>query len=387
MKKGYKLLILLPAALLILFGYNGCKEDDDYDFSKIEPVVKLVTGNATPMQGRHYEFTATTRGGSTYAWESAQNAEIVAYPGAVGNWKTYVYFPDVIPAGSADPEVISVVETTMGGVQSEPKTFPITNVRPFKALDITGSEIVNAGFTSAYSASPSASDKIYSTYTWESTAGTITPDAIAPWKMSISFTNDDVSDSVVIYLIEATTKGMKDTSEYVIEVLEYCALENGVEDLIGVWSGEDAYYDAAITTSAATGDSVVIMGVNSMFILDFWGEEVTDEGDVKMAINEDGTVEIPSQYLFTTSYDNAPYEYWIEGEGRWNNCGEYPTITFTYTVYNFTDDYTLPTDYSSYFGGDVVFSADLVMDGGAPPTMKAYREAMKHLTVKRPQIR
>jgi hypothetical protein len=386
MKKGYKLLILLPAALLILFGYSGCKEDDDYDFSKIEPVVKLVTGNASPMQGRHYEFTATTRGGSTYAWESALNAEVVTYPGAVGNWKTYVYFPDVIPAGSADPEVISVVETTMGGIQSDPKTFAITSVKPFVALPIAGDTLVNAGFTSSYSVSPSASDKIFSTYTWESDAGTITPDATSPWKMSISFTNEDVGYATIL-LIEQTTKGMKDTSELKVHVLEYCALETGNEDLVGVWSGEDAYYDSEIVSSEADEDGVILKGVNAMFILDFWGEEVTDEGDVKMTVNADGTINIASQYLFTTLYDNAPYEYWIAGQGRWNNCGEFPTLTFTYTVYNKTDDYTLPADYSSYFGGDVVFTADLVMDGGAPPTMKAYREVMKQLTVKRPQIR
>lgn len=375
-------MILLPMALLILFGYNSCKEDDDYDFSKIEPVIKLLTGTAMPMQGRHYEFTATTRGGSTYAWESALNAEVIAYPGAVGSWKTYIYFPDVISTDE-DPEIISVTETTMGSVQSDPKTFQIDSVMPFKALPISGSAIVNAGFASSYSASPSASDKIFSTYSWKSTAGTITPDAAASWKMSISFSNEDVGD-VVIYLIEETTKGMKDTSEFDVEVLEYCELENGVDDMIGVWSGEDAEYDAGITTSAATGDTVVIMGVNSMFISDYWGEEVTDEGDVKMAVNEDGTVEIKSQYLFTTTYDNAPYEYWIEGEGRWNNCGEFPTLTFTYTVYNKTDDYTMPGDVGL---GIDVFTAILVMDGGVPAVTKAYSEAMRHLKVKRPQIR
>ncbi|MBN1143600.1 MAG: hypothetical protein JXA72_04230 [Bacteroidales bacterium] len=386
MKKGYKFLILLPAALLILFGYNGCKEDDDYDFSKIEPVIKVVTGAALPMQGRHYEFTATTRGGSTYAWESVLNAEVVTYPGAVGSWKTYIYFPDVISTDQ-DPEVISVTETTMGGIQSDPKTFQIDSVIPFTALPILGDTLVNAGFTSAFSANPSASDKIFSTYTWESTVGTITPDAAAPWKMSISFTNEDVGYTT-ISLIEQTSKGMIDTAELKVHILEYCALESGNEDLVGGWSGEDAYYDSEIVSSEADDKGVILKGVNAMFIFDFWGEEVTDEGDVKMTINEDGTVVIADQYLFTTLYDGASYEYWItKGKGRWNNCGEFPTLTFTYAVYNKTDDYTLPADYSSYFDGDVVFTANLVMDGGTPAVTKAYSEAMKLLTVKRPQIR
>lgn len=375
---------ILSVLIVLAFTVNACEEKDDYDYNKIIPAIQRIAGTVVPMQGRHYEYAATIRGGSTYAW-TLGDAEIVPITGIAGAWKTNIYFPNAITSADA-PEVISITETTMGGITSAAKTFTIDSITPFAALPISGPELVNGGFSASYFASPSALDKVFSAYTWETTAGTITPSATEPWKMQISFSNEDVGD-VVISLIEETTKGMSDTSYYDVTVLEYCALTENA-DMVGVWSGDDAFYAAEIESSEADEDGIILHGINSMFIFDFWGEDITEEGDVKMIINVDGTVTIASQYLFTTSYNSAPYEYWIEGEGRWNNCGEFPTLTFTYTVYNKTDDYTLPADYSSYFDGAVVFTAELVMDGGSgPEILKFLTNPLKNIDVKRTDIR
>jgi hypothetical protein len=252
----------LLATLLVLASIiTSCKEEDNYNYNKIYPIVKNIAGTAIPMQGRHYEFAATIRGGSTYAW-TATSAEIVPIANIEGAWKTYVYFPNIITTVD-NPEVISVIETTMGGISSNAKTFSIDSITPFTALPISGSILVNGGFSASYSVSPSTSDKLFSTYTWEATAGAITPSATEPWKMNIAFSNADVGD-IVISLIETTTKGMKDTSFYDVSVLEYCALTNN-DAMVGIWSGDDGFgtgvYPSAVTTSNATSSGVVIHGL------------------------------------------------------------------------------------------------------------------------------
>jgi hypothetical protein len=355
----YLLAILLALASII----TSCKEKDDYDYSKIYPIIKKVAGPAAPMQGRHYEVAATIRGGSTYAW-TAVNSEVIPIAGIEGAWKTYIYFPDVIPSGEDTAAIISVTETTMGGIVSDPAKFVVETVNPFAALPISGPTLVNGGFSASYSSSPSATDKLFSTYTWESTAGEITPSATEPWKMSISFSNSDVGD-VVISLIEETTKGMKDTSYFDVEVNEYCTLENANSDLIGAWSGDDGYdadiFASEVVTLLPTSTGISVTGLNFGWIANYWGETVTDGGTVLLTVDPSGTVVLDYQYCFITDYNGAPYEYWIQGEGRWNNCGPFPTLTINYILTNVTDGYDLP---SGYYPDSDVFTATLTMDGG-----------------------
>jgi hypothetical protein len=284
-------------------------------------------------------------------------SEIVLVESATGDWKTLVYFPDAIAAPAAAEE-IAVVETTMGGKISEPKVFSVPTILPFTAFSISGSTLVNAGFSSSYNATGLRElDKAHSTFAWKSTAGTITPSTTQPWTMSIRFTNDDVGE-VEISLIETNDKGLKDTSVLVVDVLEYCPLASN-EALIGSWSGDDGIpdgmYDSEIVTSDATQDGGTISGINAGWIFDWWGEAIIDGGSAFMIVNEDGTVKIESQYLFTTDYNGDPYEYWIEGEGRWNNCGDYPTLSINYTLENKTDGDVLP----EYYPGDPYYTIEM----------------------------
>lgn len=367
--KKFKYIFLLSIVGIVLS--NSCNEEE-YDFNSIYPIIHDVTGTAIPMQGRHYIFSATIRGGSTYEWDSELGAEIIALADITNQWKVNVYFPTAITTAD-DPEIIKVVETTQGGVESDTATFEIDSITPFTALPINGSLMVNAGFVSAYYASPSANDKVYSSYLWESDAGVITPDASESWKMDIEFANEDVGE-VELSLIEETTHGLIDTSYLTVTVLEYCALDNGPADLVGTWSGTDGFEDYAshppypsqVVTSSPTASEVSVYGLNFGWIEDVWGEAVIDGGTVDMIINVDGTIEIEYQYLFTTDYEGDPYDYWIVGTGRWNNCGTYPTLVIDYTLTNVTDGYDLPYDYYGYYGVSEldIFTARLLMDGG-----------------------
>lgn len=336
-----------------------------YDYNSIYPIIQEVNGPAAPMQGRYYEYTATIRGGSVFSWESALNAEIVPIEDVESNWKTHVYFPDDISTGDT-PEIISVTETTMGGITSEPAKDTVWSVAPFAALTISGSDVVNGGFSSRYLVSPSKLDKLYSSYTWEASKGEITSSADEPWIADIYFSNEDVGD-VLISLIEQNSKGMKDTSFMEVVVNEYCALDEGVDGMEGSWVGLDAWYESIITTEVS-GSDLAVSGMSVGFMEDWWGEEVTEGGTITMKVNEDGTVEIPRQYIYTTLYDGDPYEYEIEGSGRWNNCGESLALEIRYDIYyaneadDFMDGAGLAEYYSPAYLPTPYMTADIVLD-------------------------
>lgn len=108
--------ILFFAALALVIG--ACektdiqKANDEYDFSKVIPAVQGVNGpsNATQSFSESYSVNYF-RGGSTWSW-SATNATISST--SDDTREVDVLFTD---AGEA---VITVTETTLGGVTSEP---------------------------------------------------------------------------------------------------------------------------------------------------------------------------------------------------------------------------------------------------------------------------
>lgn len=368
------ILALSGISFILMLIISSCEKpaieaaQEAYDYNSIYPIIQEVTGPVLPMQGRYYEFTATIRGGSTFEWESVRSAEIVPIESVESNWKTNIYFPDYI-AKSESPEVIKVTETTMGGVVSEPYEYKIDSITPFTALPISGSDIVNGGFTSKYSVAPSELDKLFSTFTWTATAGEVSSPSGQPWIAEIFFSNEDVGD-VVVSLIEQNAKGMKDTSHFEVTVNEYCPLDGGMNDLVGSWSGTDAWFESQITIEVS-GSDLAVSGMNAGFITDWWGEEITDGGTITMTFNEDGTVEIPRQYIFTTLYDGDPYDYEIEGSGRWNNCGVSPALLITYDIYYADEEFAFPDGAGIaefYYGYDYLptpyMTADIVLDSG-----------------------
>ncbi|REE80435.1 hypothetical protein BX611_2077 [Lutibacter oceani] len=133
-------------------------------------------------------------------------------------------------------------------------------------------------------------------------------------------------------------------------------LANGVSDLAGTWAiGESytngTYYDEASFGATWDGTKLVASGLGQAMIDLFWGEPVVAGGDFDMIVSEDGTVTIPRQYIYTTIYAGANYDYEIEGSGTWVSlCGEPPVMKIQYDIYYPGDAVGLAETYAGYFG-------------------------------------
>lgn len=102
------------------------------------------------------------------------------------------------------------------------------------------------------------------------------------------------------------------------------------------WYGTDTefIYPSEVTTKLACDSSILITGLAVGWMVDFWGETIISQNDLKIIINEvAGTVTIPSQEYITTSYKGAVQKpYSIEGSGTYNKSGAFPTMTITYIL-------------------------------------------------------
>lgn len=153
---------------------------------------------------------------------------------------------------------------------------------------------------------------------------------------------------------------------YNLRRIEFCPLENGAADLVGVWKGTDA---TTIYTSGNAqvetyldGESLMITGLGFEWMTDFWGEEIIDGGTAELTVNGNGTVEIEEQYYMTTIYDGAEQDpYTIRGAGKWTNCGEYPTLIIEYEMNNYDTDWGAWT-FANGYSSDEIFTATLTLD-------------------------
>jgi hypothetical protein len=148
---------------------------------------------------------------------------------------------------------------------------------------------------------------------------------------------------------------------YNLKRIEFCPLVSGSADLVGSWSGEDAYYESVITT-VADGANLKITGMGVGFIEDWWAESVTALGSPVMTVSGNGLVNIPRQYLFTTVYSGSPYDYEIIGSGKWTNCGSSPTLLITYDIYYEGEADGLAKSYAGYLGGIPYLTAEVSLD-------------------------
>jgi hypothetical protein len=122
------------------------------------------------------------------------------------------------------------------------------------------------------------------------------------------------------------------------------------------FSGDDAGYPSQIVLGVDC-DGATIAGVNAGWMLEYWSEIVIDSGIVHYTVDGSGVVDIPRQYLYTTTWngdEQPPYD--IEGTGTYDaNTGE---LTLQYKLYqNGFDvivDYGLIGDYpDGYFHATV----------------------------------
>ena len=149
---------------------------------------------------------------------------------------------------------------------------------------------------------------------------------------------------------------------YNVKRIEFCPLANGAADLVGTWSGDDAYYASQIETSLS-GTDFIVAGMSKEFMEDWWGETITAGGSFKMTVKGNGSVDIPRQYIYTTDYKGDAYDYEIKGSGKWENCGSKPVMIITYDIYYPGDDKGIAATYASYLGGITYLTADIELGG------------------------
>lgn len=145
---------------------------------------------------------------------------------------------------------------------------------------------------------------------------------------------------------------------YKVKRIEFCPLANGNADLVGSWSGEDAYYASQIETSLK-GTDFIVSGMSKEFMEDWWGEIIIAGGSFKMTVKGNGLVDIPRQYIYTTLYKGVAYDYEVKGSGKWENCGDKPKLIITYDIYYPGDDKGIAATYASYLGGITYLTANV----------------------------
>lgn len=165
-----------------------------------------------------------------------------------------------------------------------------------------------------------------------------------------------------ITVIETTAGGVASSPKSLeVTVNPFCPLANGIDDLVGSWSGSDAGYTSEFMTLKES-DVLKGKGMGVGFIEDFWAENVIEEGNFTITINDDGTVDIPRQYVFKTIYEGDNYDYEIAGSGTWDNCGATPEMVIKYDIYYPDDAKGLAATYASYLDNIPYLTAEIQLD-------------------------
>jgi len=166
---------------------------------------------------------------------------------------------------------------------------------------------------------------------------------------SVNFTAiaDEMPEDQVLELVLNMDAGGAEASSatqlnYSLKRIKFCPLTD-LNDLVGNYSGMDDWgLEVKVVTSVVDG-KFMIQGLNHEWIQQMWGEPVLEEVPVEVTMNPNGTLEISEQYIFTTEWEGAPYEYNItSGTGTWDNCKK--ILVISYDIYNVTDGYAL-SDY------------------------------------------
>ncbi len=131
------IILKLAGTFLILFlVVTSCMEDpikdaqENYNYNEIIPKVLGVTAPAGVVQTQEVTLSVTYfRGGSTWAW-TAQGATVKSVS---EDTRSAVILFNQAPADLKAK--ITVVETTFGGKQSEPKTVEVV-INPFCAFNV-----------------------------------------------------------------------------------------------------------------------------------------------------------------------------------------------------------------------------------------------------------
>ncbi len=223
-----------------------------------------------------------------------------------------------------------------------------------KVLGMSGPSIAIQTFTGNYTISYYRGG---STWSWSAENAVVESVSEDTRVATVRFNDYPAGGKATVMVTETTMGGL--TSEprsLEVTVQKYCPLSNGVNDLVGSWSGTDAG-EASQVTTAASGDKLEVTGLSFGMISGWWGETVIEGGSFLMTVNEDGTLDIPRQYIYTTDWNGDPYRYEIIGDGTWDNCGDSPSFLLTYDIYYEGDATGIGNDYAG-----ALWTAELSLD-------------------------
>lgn len=81
------------------------------------------------------------------------------------------------------------------------------------------------------------------------------------------------------------------------------------------WAGTDVDYDSMVSTNVDC-EGQIIFSLCEGWMVDWWGEPIIERGNVYYTVDAAGIVTIESQYLYTTTFNDAVQEdYYINGTG------------------------------------------------------------------------
>ena len=356
-----KTLSLLGILVAFLFLFSACekteieKAQEEYDYDNIIPdIIGGISGTTSVIKTNTKEYSlGYFRGGSTWAW-SATGAEVQAIEGSNGNEVNVFFNQSNDEIG--DSVTITVVETTQGGIVSDPATIRVY-VSPF-VISISGptAGVASGAWTMNYSV-PHDDGATYEWSVFDHTA-TVTPDASGGAAITWDLIATDITGGVRCV---KTYKGLQSIpATFSTALIGYVAKTR--DDFVGTLSGDESGGGTTtFTTVAGTEADELIFpvdgdGISALFrpTLIGWGEVFMpgygNDGNIIVTMNmTTGAVTIEEQYWGVTDWgvgEDPDYVYNIKGEGYWD--GKDMTIHLNY---NF-----LGPDFSTWYAWNVVLT-------------------------------
>jgi len=339
-----KALSLLGIFVAFLFLFSACEKtpieeaQENYDYDKILPdIIGGINGPTSAVKTNTIKYSlGYFRGGSTWAW-SATGAEVQAIEDSNGN-EVNVFF-NLSNVEIGDSVTITVVETTQGGVVSDPATIRVY-VSPF-IISISGPDagVASGVWTMNYSV-PHDDGATYEWSVFDHTA-TVTPDASGGAAITWDLSATDITGGVRCV---KTYKGLQSIpATFSTDLIGYVAKTR--DDFVGTLSGVESGGPATITFDAIAGteaDELVFSidadGLPALFgpVYVGWGEYFVagygNDGNIIVTMDmTSGAVTIETQDWGVTNWgegEDPVYHYNIKGEGYWD--GKDMTIHLDY---------------------------------------------------------
>ncbi|VBB47222.1 hypothetical protein TRIP_D420107 [uncultured Paludibacter sp.] len=232
----------------------------------------------------------------------------------------------------------------------ENNTYDYNAIVPVVLGDIQGPTEVVQTFSATYSTSYFRGGSKWNWTVKDATIKSISEDTHS---ITVQFDELPADGKAKISVSETTHGGLtSDTVSLDVLVKQYCPLANGINDLVGNWIGVDGNDGSeelqSVILASIMSNKLKFTGMSVGFIESFWGETVIKSEPITVTINEDGTLEIPRQYVYTTVYDGDEYDYEIKGSGTWENCGATPSMVINYDIYYAGETDGLAATYYKY---------------------------------------